>query len=178
MIDDGLDFNNRRSNRTRNPPKLLTFKDFQAARNWQEMADNMSDMKLFTAYQTEAEEPPINLSAMDPSPFMPPLMGIRLVLKMSELKVREAWLRAYQREIKTLIDAKTFALDKPKYVEPVIPTMETNKVKTKSDGSLDKLKEVIHKIQQWRIPGHLQHPLGPLKCSWQMQLEVDAEYIS
>jgi hypothetical protein len=44
------------------------------------------------------------------------------------------------KEIKTLIDAQTFALDKPKDGEQVIPTMETNKVKIKSDGSLDKLK--------------------------------------
>ena len=100
----------------------------------------MSDMELFTACQAEAKEPPINLNAVDPSPFMPPPMGIRSVLKMSDKKVREAWLRAYQKEIKTLIDAKTFALDKPRDGEAVIPTMETNKVKIKSDGSLDKLK--------------------------------------
>ncbi len=33
IADDGLGSNTRRSNRTRNPPKLLTFKDFQAARH-------------------------------------------------------------------------------------------------------------------------------------------------
>ncbi len=33
VIDVGLDTNTRRSSRTSNPPKLLTFKDFQAARN-------------------------------------------------------------------------------------------------------------------------------------------------
>ena len=64
---------------------------------------------------------------------MPSPMGIRSVLKMSDKKVREAWLRAYQKEIKTLIDAKTFG--KPRDGEAVIPTMETNKVKIKSDGS-------------------------------------------
>ncbi len=140
IVDDGLDSNTRRSNRTRNPPKLLTFKDFQAARNWQEMANIVSDIKLFTACQAEVKEPPISLNTVDPSPFMPPPMGIRSVLKMSDKKVREAWLRAYQKEIKTLIDAKTFALDQPRDGEAVIPTMETNKFKIKSDGSLDKLK--------------------------------------
>jgi hypothetical protein len=59
---------------------------------------------------------------------------------MSDLKVRKAWLRAYQKEIKTLIDSKTFALDKLRDGEPVLPTMETNKVKITSDRSLDKLK--------------------------------------
>jgi hypothetical protein len=112
------------------------------------MTNNVSDMELFTACQTEAEEPPINPSALDPSPFMPPPMGIRSVLKMSDLKFREAWLRANQKEIKTLIDAKTFALDKPK--DAVISTLETNKVKIKSDGSLDKLKCRIV------VRGHLQ----------------------
>jgi hypothetical protein len=104
------------------------------------MASIVSDIELFTACQKEAKDPPIKLGAVDPSPVMPPPMGIRSVLKMSDLKVREAWLRAYQKEIKTLIDAKTFALDKPKEGEPVIPTMEINKVKIKSDGSLNKLK--------------------------------------
>jgi hypothetical protein len=35
---------------------------------------------------------------------------------------------------------KTFALDKPKDGELVIPAMETNKVMFKSDRSLDRLK--------------------------------------
>jgi hypothetical protein len=104
------------------------------------MANNAIEMELFTACQAEAKEPPINLSAVDPSPVMPPPMGIRSVLKMLDPKVRTTWLRAYQKEIKTLIDAKTFALESPKDGEPVIPTMETNKVKIKSDGSLNKLK--------------------------------------
>jgi hypothetical protein len=54
--------------------------------------------------------------------------------------VKEGSLRAYQKEIKTLIDAKTFALDTPKEGEPVIPVMETKKLKIKSDRSLNKLK--------------------------------------
>ncbi len=84
-------------------------------------------------------------------------------MKMLDKKVREAWLRAYQKEIKTLIDAKTFALDKPRDGESVIPTMETNKVKIKSDGSLDKLKCRIVvrgdfcRMQEWKILGHPQH---------------------
>jgi hypothetical protein len=103
-------------------------------------------MELFTACQAEAKEPPINLSTVDPSLFMPPPMGIRSVLKMSDLKVREASLRPCQKEIKTLIDAKTITLDKPRDGEAVIPTMETNKVKIKSDGSLDKLANVRGRI--------------------------------
>jgi hypothetical protein len=33
IVDDGLESNTRRSSRTRNPSKQLTFKDFQAARH-------------------------------------------------------------------------------------------------------------------------------------------------
>jgi hypothetical protein len=70
VVDDGLDSATRKSNRTRNPPKLLAFNDFQAARHWQEMANNVSNMELFTACQAEAKEPPINVSDVDASPFM------------------------------------------------------------------------------------------------------------
>ncbi len=144
------------------------------------MANNESDMELFTACQAEAKEPPINISAMDTSPFM---LGIRSVLKMSDVQVREAWLRTYQKEIKTLIVAKIFALDKPKDGEPVKPTMETNKVKFYSDGSLENLKCRIV------VRGDLQEtamedswsptvPFGPLKYFQQMQQETNAEYIS
>ncbi len=104
------------------------------------MPNNVSDMELFTACQAKAKETPINLSAVDPSPFMHPPMGIRSVLKMSDFKVRQAQLRAYQKKIKTRIGAKTFDLGKPKDGELVIPTMETNKAKINSDGSLDKFK--------------------------------------
>ncbi len=64
------------------------------------MANNAFEIELFTACQAEAKVPPINPSAVDPSPFMPPPMGIRSVLKMLDPKVRAAWLRAYQKEIK------------------------------------------------------------------------------
>ncbi len=94
----------------------------------------MPDMELFTACQAKAKELPINLSAVAPP------MGIRSVLKMLDKKAREGRIRTYHKEIKTIIDAKTFALDKPMDGESVIPTMKTNKVKIKIDGSLDKLK--------------------------------------
>jgi hypothetical protein len=58
------------------------------------MANKVSDMELFTACQAEAKEPSINLQGVDPSQFMPPPMGIRSNLKMSDPKVKEGWLRA------------------------------------------------------------------------------------
>jgi hypothetical protein len=71
------------------------------------IANNVSDMELFTAYQTEAKEPPIDLGTVDSSTFMLPPMGIRSVLKMSDPKFNESWLRACQKEIKTLVDTKS-----------------------------------------------------------------------
>jgi hypothetical protein len=53
IVDDGLDSNTRRSNRNRNPSKLLNLR-ILAARNLQEMANNLSDMELFTACQAES----------------------------------------------------------------------------------------------------------------------------
>jgi len=41
-------------------------------------------------------------------------------------KVKEGWPRAYQKEIKTQIDSKSFALDVPNEGEHIIPEMEIN----------------------------------------------------
>ncbi len=70
------------------------------------MANNAIEMELFTACQAEAKEPPINLSAVDPSFFMPPPMGFRSVLMMLDPKVRAAWLRPYQKEIRLSLTPK------------------------------------------------------------------------
>jgi hypothetical protein len=59
--DDGLDSNTRRSTRTGNPQNLLTFSYFQADRKWQEMANSVSDMELFSVCQAEVKEPSIKL---------------------------------------------------------------------------------------------------------------------
>jgi hypothetical protein len=83
----------------------------------------VSDMELFTACQAEAKEPPINLSAVDPSPFMPPLMGIISVLKMSE-KLGSELIR---RKLGLSLMTKSSLWTKLKDGKPVIPTMETNK---------------------------------------------------
>jgi len=54
--------------------------------------------------------------------------------------VRQEWLKAIKKELKTLIDSGTFAQDALRNGEISTPVMETFKVKVKSDGSLDKLK--------------------------------------
>jgi hypothetical protein len=59
---------------------------------------------------------------------------------MADGIVRQEWLKALKKELKTLIDAGTFINDKLKEGEISTPVMKTFKVKVKSDGSLDKLK--------------------------------------
>jgi len=59
---------------------------------------------------------------------------------MKDGMVRQEWLKAIKKELKTLIDSGTFAADELKGGEVNTSVMETFKVKVKSDGSLDKLK--------------------------------------
>jgi hypothetical protein len=59
---------------------------------------------------------------------------------MSDEVVRQEWLKAIKKEIKTLVDSGTFLANTLQPGEISTPVMETFKVKVKSDGSLDKLK--------------------------------------
>jgi len=59
---------------------------------------------------------------------------------MQEGIVRQEWLKAIKKEIKTLVNSGTFARDTMHEGETSTPVMETFKVKVKSDGSMDKLK--------------------------------------
>ena len=54
--------------------------------------------------------------------------------------IKKPWLKAIQKEIKILINNQTFLVEDPKKGEPVTPCMDVNKAKTRSDGSLDKLR--------------------------------------
>jgi hypothetical protein len=54
--------------------------------------------------------------------------------------VRQEWLKAIKKELKTLIESGTFAQDTRRDGEISTPVMETFKVKVKSNGALDKLK--------------------------------------
>jgi hypothetical protein len=76
----------------------------------------------------------------DANSWEPTPKTIRDILKMKDGVVRQEWLKAIRKELKTLIDSGTFAQDTLKEGEISTPVMETFKVKVKSDGSLDKLK--------------------------------------
>jgi hypothetical protein len=87
ILHVGLDSNARRSTKTRSFLQLWSFSYFQVDRKWQEMANNVSDMELFSACQADAKEPSTNLKGIDPSLFMPPPMDVRSVLNRKVRKV-------------------------------------------------------------------------------------------
>jgi hypothetical protein len=57
-----------------------------------------------------------------------------------EIRVVGTYLKAYRKELKTLIGAGTFQPEIPLPDEPCTPIMDLNVVKLRSGGSLDKLK--------------------------------------
>jgi hypothetical protein len=103
---------------------------------WANVCTNLS---LAEACATEAH-PDIQPIAGYANSWEPAPKTIRDILKMADGIVRQEWLRALKKELKTLIDSGTFVHDKLKDGEVSTPVMETFKVKVKSNGSLDKLK--------------------------------------
>jgi len=66
--------------------------------------------------------------------------SIRDILKMPNGTVCQEWLKSVKKELKTLVDSKTFEADNLQDGETSTPVMEIFKVKFNGDGSLHKLK--------------------------------------
>jgi len=134
IVDDG---GLRRSARVRRKPDMLSFGLHALAdRDWSKVADVDDDLAIACA----ADATNVNLAGNEASKFYPPPSSIRQVMTLRDPELKEVWLKAYKKEIKVLIDSGTFLIERPQPSEIIVPTMETNKVKLKSDGSLDKLK--------------------------------------
>jgi hypothetical protein len=124
----------RRSQRTRKPnPK---YAGVATAVEW---ANICCDLELVEACASEAHQHLLP-SSDDAHSWEPAPRTIRDILKMPEGTVKNAWLGAVRKELKTLVDANTFIIDSMQDGEVSVPVMELFKVKIKSDGSLDKLK--------------------------------------
>ena len=109
------------------------------------MGNLCSDADLQEACAIEAH--PIHLSPSSTfQSWEPAPRTIRDIMKMPEGHMKSEWLRSVKKELKTLVDNKTFIHDTSNKGERVMPVMEVFKVKIKSDGSLDKLKThlVVH----------------------------------
>jgi hypothetical protein len=66
--------------------------------------------------------------------------SIRDTIKMPEGTVKSEWLCFIRKELKTLVNSRTFVTDNLQPGEVSTLIMEIFKVKVKSNGSLDKLK--------------------------------------
>jgi hypothetical protein len=102
-------------------------------------ANVCTDLALVEACAAEAHTN-LQPNTTDANSWEPAPKTIRDILKMKNGLIKEEWLKAIKKELKTLIASGTFAQDTPKDGETSTPVMETFKVKVKSDGSLDKLK--------------------------------------
>jgi hypothetical protein len=103
-------------------------------------ANICTDLQLVEACAAEAH-PDIQPITHDANSWKLAPKTVRDILKMENGIVRQEWLKALKKELKTLIKAGTlFVHDNLKDGEISTPVMETFKVKVKSDGSLDKLK--------------------------------------
>jgi hypothetical protein len=138
VVDDSVDL--RRSARTNKGKgaSKLTFSLFQRDRDWQENAAFGVDLALAQACSADVRE--VDVPGCDPTPFMPAPDNIRTILRMMDEGIRIAWIKAYRKELKVLIDSGTFSIEDLLPGEFCVPTMETNRVKLKSDGTLEKLK--------------------------------------
>ena len=75
-----------------------------------EMASAMFNIDFFWVLTAEIT---MDTTGHSPAPFLPPPMSIWLVMQMSDDVVKQACLKAYHKEIKMLVDARTFSIEKP-----------------------------------------------------------------
>jgi len=127
----------RRSNRIPKPnPKYTDIANVASVVGW---ANTCNDLELVEACTAEVHTD-LQPNTGDVTSWEPAPKTIRDILKMKDGTVKQEWLKAIKKELKTLIDSGTFAREKLQNGEISTPVMETFKVKMKSDGSLDKLK--------------------------------------
>ena len=155
-----------RPHRTRLPPRRLSFDIHQPDRDWNELANICSDTDLLTACAADAtvqlDSPGADASILEPAPA-----NLRAVLRLRDTTIREAWFKAYQKELKTIIDSGTFHLgDNPLPGESCTPIMDLNVVKLRSDGTLDKLKNhlVVRENLQRNVEEDIWSPTASFRA--------------
>eukprot|EP00957_Ditylum_brightwellii_P157263 11968714-Ditylum_brightwellii.AAC.1 len=70
---------------------------------------------------------------------MPEPKSFQAILKHPP-EIRKLWFKATGSELENLISNDTFQLEQPQSSDQVIPTMMVLKCKSKSDGTMEKLK--------------------------------------
>jgi transposase InsO family protein len=142
QVVDNSAIGSQRPKRETRAPTRLTMDHREAAGKWKETRF-CKDVELAAAFNAEVITPTIDASGSDASIFEPAPDNLRVIMKMKNSKIKEAWLKAYYKELKVLISSGTFSIENMLEGEVAVPTMETNRVKLQSDGTLDKLKTRI-----------------------------------
>jgi hypothetical protein len=165
IVEDGQPVNPR-PQRTRRAPRHLSFDIHQPDRDWNEFANICSDTDLLTACAADAtvqlDSPGADASILEPAPA-----NLRAVLRLRDTTIREAWFKAYQKELKTIIDSGTFHLgDNPLPGESCTPIMDLNVVKLRSNGTLDKLKNrlVVRENLQRNVEEDIWSPTASFRA--------------
>jgi len=128
----------RRCTRARKPnPK---YANAVQGYEWENNNTTVSPMYQQLARACAIEATPTLPMVGDTLSWEPAPNSIRDILKMPDGTVHQEWLKSVKKELKTLVDSKTFEVDNLQDGETSTPVMEIFKVKVKSDGSLDKLK--------------------------------------
>eukprot|EP00957_Ditylum_brightwellii_P185805 14146464-Ditylum_brightwellii.AAC.1 len=81
---------------------------------------------------------------------MPEPKSFQAILKQPP-EIRKLWLKAAESELDNLISNEHFKLEQPQLHDQVIPTMLVLKCRSKSDGTMEKLKARVV------VKGDLQH---------------------
>jgi hypothetical protein len=139
IVDDGQP-SLPRPQCNRRAPHRLSFDIHQPDRDWTELAGACAHVYLVKHCAAEAtvllDAPGADASIVEPAP-----VNLRAVLGICDATIREAWFKAYRKELKKIIDSGTFHLgDNPLPNESCTPIMDLNIIKLRSDGTLDKLK--------------------------------------
>jgi hypothetical protein len=72
----------------------------------------------------------IDASGSDASIFEPAFSNIPAVLLIKDVNIQEAWLKAYRKELKPIIDSGTFQWETLLDREQCTPIMDSNIVKS------------------------------------------------
>ena len=91
------------------------------------------------AKEIKKDVPEMGEPGSEVAPFIPEPRTFSDVVRLP-VELKKPWLRATKKEIKNLIDNKTFKPEDPEPGEVVTPCMDVYKAKIASDGTIDKLK--------------------------------------
>ena len=77
---------------------------FQSDQDWTKLAMAAFDHSFICACAMDVKHMAENYGD-DPTPFMTPPNSIRAIMKICNNKIKQAWFKAYKKEIMTLVDA-------------------------------------------------------------------------